>query len=61
MNLSEWEYFQDVSYYDTWAVRPKGDMNFQSPYLFHVVSKSDAINLKNFLEANLPKDKKFEV
>lgn len=61
MDFSKWEVFQDDSYYDAWAVRPVGDRDFHSPYLFHTIKQRDAENLKNFLEANLPKDKKFEV
>jgi hypothetical protein len=39
---TEWECFQDESYYDCWAVRPIGDHDFLSPRLFHFVEKADA-------------------
>jgi len=31
----EWEYFYDPAYYFMFAVRPKTDKKFCSPYLFH--------------------------
>jgi hypothetical protein len=46
----EWEVFCDSVFYDMWAVRPKGDKNFNSPLLFHVASKGEAERLKESLE-----------
>lgn len=46
----EWEVFQDESFYDMWAVRPVGDTDFNSPRLFHCLSKEHAEILKNTLD-----------
>lgn len=40
--MKEWEYYCDVVYYDMWAVRPKGDKDFNSQQLFHVMSEAEA-------------------
>lgn len=45
----EWECFCDESYYDMWAVRPKGDRSFQSQQLFHLPSKEEAEALRDIL------------
>jgi len=37
-----WEYFPDPSYYGMWAVRPVGDKDFNSPWLFHFIIERDA-------------------
>lgn len=41
-NDAPWETFCDESYYDMWAVRPKGDSSFISQKLFHVQTKEEA-------------------
>lgn len=46
-----WECFCDISYYDLWAVRPEGDRDFNSQYLFHVQNKDEAERLKDCLNA----------
>ena len=46
----EVEIFQDVSYFDMWCVRFKGDRDFNSPLSFHFDSKSDAGRMKALLE-----------
>jgi hypothetical protein len=46
----EWEIFCDHAFYDMWAVRPKGDRDFNSPRLFHMPSKEDAEALKELLK-----------
>jgi hypothetical protein len=43
----QWEIFEDVTFYDFWAVRPKKDRDFNSPRLFHFQFKEDA---EKFLE-----------
>ena len=43
----KWELFCDAAFYDMWAVRPKGDKDFNSPRVFHFVRKEDA---EKFLE-----------
>ena len=47
--MREWEYFLDLAYFHLWAVRPKGDKNFNSCLLFHLTDKSDAIKLTELL------------
>jgi hypothetical protein len=42
MASTEWEIFQDLSYYDMWAVRDKSDKSFNSPRLFHFNNEQDA-------------------
>lgn len=61
VNLKEWEYFCDVSYYDMWAVRPVGDKNFYSQYLFHVPTMEEAKTLKDLLESLQREDKEYEI
>lgn len=46
----KWEIFLDKSFYDMWAVRPKGDKDFNSPRLFHFIHKEEAEKLKELLE-----------
>jgi len=49
-----WEVFLDVSYYDMWAVRPKGDRSFTSESLFHLPSQQEARNLAKYLSTLTP-------
>lgn len=46
--ITEWETFCDDSYYNYWAVRPKGETRWG--HCFHVVSKEEAQGLKELLE-----------
>lgn len=48
-----WEFFQDISYFDMWAVRPMGDTNFKSQLLFHVMSEQEAIILCGVLNGKI--------
>ena len=45
----KWEFYQDPSYFDMWAVRPIGDKDFDSPRLFHVKTREIAITLTGIL------------
>ena len=47
----KYEYFLDESYYSMWAVRPVGDIDFNSKNLHHVATEKEAIKLKDKLEA----------
>jgi hypothetical protein len=38
----EWELFQDKTYHNYWAVRPKRDTDFNSQRLFHFTKKEQA-------------------
>ena len=49
--MIKWEMFCDESYYDMWAVRPVGDKDFNSPRLFHVSTREDAIKLVGLLNS----------
>lgn len=49
----KWEYFQDVSYYDLWAVRPVGERKFGAS--FHLNNKEEAEFLAQLLTThNVP-------
>ncbi len=45
----EWEMFEDMCYYDMYAVRPVGDKAFDSPRLFHFSSFEDARACRDLL------------
>lgn len=47
---AQWEMFSDATYYDMWAVREKGDKDFNSPRLFYFMSKEDAEQFKLLVE-----------
>jgi hypothetical protein len=49
-NTKYWEVFIDNSYYEMWAVRPKGDRDFNSPRLFHFALEEDALKFKELAE-----------
>jgi hypothetical protein len=52
LNMNKkWEYFQDPSYYDMYAVRPIGDKEFNSKLLFHVTNESEASRLAELLNS----------
>lgn len=44
-----WEMFLDMSYFDMWAVRRMDDVCFNSPLLFHVITREEAVRLVNLL------------
>ncbi len=46
----EWETFCDLSYYDFWCVRPKGDRDFNSELSFHFMTYDQADDFMNLLE-----------
>lgn len=45
-----WEMYEDITYYDMYAVRPTGDTSFVSPRLFHFAKREDAENFKELVE-----------
>ena len=47
---AKWELFQDINYYDMWAVRPVGDRDFNSPQCFHFNKYDDAVAFKALIE-----------
>jgi hypothetical protein len=47
---AEWELYHDPGFYGMFAVREKGDTNFNSPRLFHFINKSDAEEFKRLIE-----------
>lgn len=47
----KWEMYCDESYFYMWAVRPKGDKDFNSPRLFHLDNKYEAKRLMDFLNS----------
>lgn len=49
--MIEWEMFCDESYFGMWAVHPVGDKDFNSPRLFHVSTREDAIKLVGLLNS----------
>lgn len=52
MNIDDTVYwFYDESYFSMWAVRPVGDKDFNSPRLFHVSTREDAIKLVGLLNS----------
>lgn len=44
-----WEFFEDMSYYHLWAVRPVGDRYFNSQKLFDVQNQAEAQALCDLL------------
>lgn len=45
--MTKWECFHDPAYYDMWCVRKVGESDFNKT--IHVVTKSEAEYLTNFL------------
>jgi hypothetical protein len=45
----DWEYFEDKSYYDLWAVRPVGETRWGA--CFHLHNKEEAEMLSKLLTA----------
>ena len=46
----EWECFSDMSYFDIWCVRPKGERDFNGEVSFHFMTFDQAVDFMNLLE-----------
>lgn len=47
--MKHWECFEDVAYYGMYALRPVGDMDFNSQELIHIGLKSEAERMQRIL------------
>lgn len=45
-----WEMYNDIGYFDMWAVRDAADRSFNSPRLFHFARHEDAVAFKALAE-----------
>ena len=46
----KWEMYEDIGYFDMWAVRDSSDKSFDSLRLFHFVKHEDALAFKTLAE-----------
>lgn len=58
VDLTKWEIFMDVSYYDLWCVRPIGDLSFNSQYAVHYCNYEEALDFKKMMEEKFRKERK---